>query len=254
MPENQSEGAGTIVPDEDLLFGGSEPAVNQETKGQPAPTSEPHVDVSEADNIANDPASAADALGDGEGQSAADALGSDEEVEGDDAEGEGAPTTYEAFDIPEGVGTFGESVTTALGEVASELGLTQEQVQKVIDTVGPAQLESQQSSLNGVFKKWQGDTQADKEIGGANYRPSLAAAKRALKFATPGFKELLVGKNTRLANHPEVLRFLARVGNANSADRSIVRGTQATAPKVNVKDPMATPDATADMMFGSVDT
>ncbi len=263
-PENQSEGpqgsAGLTDADADTLFGGSEPQNNEGAQPQATPDQQQQQAAGDADVQSdllddNDDSSAADALAGDEDQSAADALGGEDDGEGSDDSN--APESYEDFEIPEGVTTFSEPVVAALGEVGRELGLSQEQAQKVIDKIGPAQIEAQASVVNNANDSWVKASRADKEVGGQHYAPSLKSARRAIdRFATPEFRKLLVGKNTRLANHPEMLRFLARVGKATSADRSIVNGkrTPAHAPKVNVSDPMATQDATADMMFGTVDT
>ena len=48
-----------------------------------------------------------------------------------------------------------------------------------------------------------------------------------------------------------MLRLLARVGQAISPDRSLVNGGDVKAkPDVNVVDPLSTPDATAELLFG----
>lgn len=255
-PENKSEGAGGNAAPEDLLFGDSSSSTATEAQPTPTPAETPPAEpaaptTTNVDDLTvEDDTTAADALGD---PTAADALGNEDGGEG--GEGKSAPTAYEDFDIPEGVSTFGEPVVAALGEVASELDLTQEQAQKVIDKLGPAQLEAQQAVVSNVTKTWVDASRADKEVGGTNYRASLGNARRAVdRFATPEFRKLLVGKGTQLANHPEMLRFLSRVGAATSADRKIVTGKQTpTAPKVNVNDPMATQDETADLMFGTTD-
>lgn len=262
-PENQSEGpqgGGLTDADADTLFGGSEQPNDQggqQQQATPDQQQQPAADDNvQSDLLDDNDSSAADALAGDEDQSAADALGGDGDGDGDSGESN-APESYEDFDIPEGVTTFSEPVVAALGEVASELGLSQEQAQKVIDKIGPAQLEAQTSVVNNANDSWVKASRADKEVGGENYAPSLKNARRAIdRFATPEFRKLLTGKATRLANHPEMLRFLARVGNATSTDRSLVNGkrTPAHRPKVNVADPMATQDATAEMMFGTVDT
>lgn len=257
MPENQSEGAAP----EDLLFGDSSSANATEDQSAAATQTEPNppapaepapaaTDAAVDENTIDADATAAEALGEPE---AAEALGEGGEAEGDKAERE--PTTYEDFDIPEGASTFGEPVVAAFSEVASELGLTQEQAQKVIDKIAPVQLEAQQSATTNTVKTWVDASRTDKEVGGANYRASLANAGRAMnRFASPEFRQLMTGKGTRLANHPEMLRFLSRVGAATSADRSLVKGPPAPAtPKVNVNDPMSTQDATAELMFGTTD-
>lgn len=248
MPENQSEGAGSNAP-EDVLFADSEStsadAPQQQPEAQPQPQSEPVEQPSESTSDES-PAKALD------DPSPSEALGSDE-GEGEAAE---APTSYEDFDIPEGAeGVMGESVIAAFSDVARELGLSQEQAQKVIATMGGAQLEAQQSVVANAIDSWAKQTRDDKEVGGAHYRTALADARRTIdRFGTPELKQLLVGKTTQLANHPEMLRLLSRVGKAISVDRALVRGRQpSTEQKVNMEDPLATEQATAELMFGKAD-
>lgn len=237
-PENPSEGQGTEMP-EDVLFSDSE-STTQDT-----PQPEAEADVQQADDVSED-TSPADALDD---PSPSDALNSDEAKDDDNA----APESYEGFEIPEGTeGQFSEPVIAAFGDVAKELGLSQEQAQKVINAIGPAQLEAQQSVVTSAIDSWTKQTREDKEVGGTNYRASLANARRTVdRFGTPELKGLLTGKTTQLANHPEMLRLLSRVGKAISTDRSLVNGEVTKAkPDVNVVDPLSTPDATAELLFG----
>jgi len=264
-PENQSEGTaegGQATAPEDLLFGNdseSQPS-QQETQPQPTPEAEPAASEQPGEQLAgnddavDDSGSAADALADDGEKSPAEALGSDEG--GEDGEGS-EPRTYESFEIPEGVDTFTEPVVEALGELANELNLSQEQAQKIVDRLGPAQLQAKEAVVDNANESWVKASRSDKEVGGAQYKPSLQSARRAIdRFATPEFRKLMVGKGTQLVNHPEMLRFLARVGAATSTDRKFTTGKSTPAKsvaKVNVTDPMATQDATADLLFGTVD-
>lgn len=245
-PENTSEGSGSAAP-EDTLFGDSSlPAQNSQPAAPQHPDAPPAgepIDLSGDDNV--DPANSLD------DPSPADALGKEGEHEG--AEAQKASTTYEAFEIPEGSTTLGEDVVAAFSTAASDAGLSQEQAQKIINAIGPAQLKAQQAVVDDAHTSWVKQTRSDKEVGGANYKTSLNNMRIAVgKFATPEFKQLLVGEHTRLANHPEMLRFLSRVGAALSPDRSLVSGGKASTPKVNIQDPMATEDATAEMLFGAI--
>lgn len=251
MPEKTSEGTGDTAP-EDILFAGSEPAQGANPENPPAPLSEPVGDVADApvedrNDDTDDSASAADALGDDADPS--DALSGDApEGDGDEAN---APEAYDDFEIPEGVESFGEPVIAAFTEVARDLNLSQEQAQRLIDAIGPAQLEAQKAVVNNAVDSWVEKTRADKEIGGSNYKPSIANARKTIdRFGTPELKTLLTGKATRLVNHPEVLRLLARVGKAISPEKRLVRGGQPQPAKVNTQDPLSTPDQTADLLFG----
>jgi hypothetical protein len=241
MPEIQSDGAGSTAP-EDTLFGDSS-SPEQTTPAVAAPTK---TDVP-ADDLLLEPDDNVDPANSLDDPSPADALSK----EGGDEGGEGKPTEFTDFEIPEGVSTFGDDVVAELRGVASELGLNQEQAQKIIDRLGPKQLAAQQHVVTTTLDGWAKQTRADKEVGGVNYKSSISNMRRAVaEYATPALKQLLVGENTKLVNHPEILRLLSRVGQSLGPDRSRVTGGPLTKPKVNVQDPMATPDDTADMLFG----
>ena len=223
---------------EDVLYSDSESAT-QDTPQQDAAPEEVSEDTSPADAL-DDP-SPSESLD-------KDAVKDDEPA---------APESYKDFEVPEGSESqFGESVIAKFGGVAKEVGLSQEQAQKLIDTLAPAQSEAQQTHVSNAMKRWETESREDAEVGGENYRSSLASARRAVdRFGTPELKTLLTGQSTRLANHPEVLRLLTRVGQAISPDRSLVSGGDVKAtPDVNVADPLATPDATADLLFGEVNS
>lgn len=246
-PEKQSEGASGQAP-EDVLFGGSEPATSNppevaevpaEPTAEPAPANEPPVDGDGDPSSALDdpaPSSALDDKGDGEG----------------DAAPEGAPDAYD-FKVPEGASTFGEPVVEAFAGVAKEIGLSQEQAQRVIDALAPAQLDAQRAVVTSTLDGWAKAARTDEEVGGANYKASLANARRAFdRFGTPELKQLLTGENTQLMNHPEVLRFMARVGKQISPDRSLVNGKAPTKPKLDLTKPIDDIDVAAEELFGSV--
>lgn len=140
-------------------------------------------------------------------------------------EAAGAPETYEDFTLPEGV-VLDDTTAGELKTLAKDLNLTQEQAQKVAD-LGAALSQRWaagfQEQLTSASEEWATVTKADKEIGGEKLTGSLAGAKAALdKFGTPELRELL--QTSRLGNHPEVVRLLARVGQAISDDNSVVTG------------------------------
>ena len=141
----------------------------------------------------------------------------------------GPPEKYE-FKLPDGV-KVPDEVRSEYEGVFKELGLTQDQAQKLVDL----QLKFEQKAAEQTKAQWATTHQewiaafkADKEIGGdeAAQKQSLAYAKKALasEFATPGFAEAL--EVTGAGNNPEVIRFLTRFGKAISDDK-FVAGTSA---------------------------
>lgn len=134
------------------------------------------------------------------------------------------PETYE-FKMPEGV-TLDTEVTTELADLSKEFGLSQENAQKVADLgvkLSQKWAADQVKALEASGTEWAAATQSDAEIGGDKLDASLAAGQKALKeLGTPELSKLLA--QSRLGNHPEVIRFFARVGQRVSTDGFVAGG------------------------------
>lgn len=134
---------------------------------------------------------------------------------------EGAPEKYEDFTAPEGR-QFDPEFSKAYSEAAKELNLNQDKAQKFLDKLAPVVVARQQEQINNLVTQWGEQATVDKEYGGEKLQENLGIAKQALdKFGTPEFKELI--QKSGLGNHPEVIRFIYRVGKSFSPD-SIVTG------------------------------
>lgn len=136
-----------------------------------------------------------------------------------------ADVAYE-FKLPDGVTLKGEALDE-LKATAKELGLTQEQAQKVAD-LGAKQAQAFTNQLveyqRNQTAEWANATKADKEIGGDALDANLGVAKKALDaYATPELKKLL--NDSGLGNHPEVIRTFFKVGKAISEDGKIITGS-----------------------------
>jgi hypothetical protein len=146
------------------------------------------------------------------------------------------PEKYE-FKAPDGHALH-ESVVAAYSEVARELKLPQDVAQKVVDRLTPV-IESAQaeqakafySDIGGAPDTWESAARADKEYGGEKLSANLAVAHRAMKFATPELHALL--NKTGIGNHPEVIRWMYRVGNAISEDTFVGGKQGAAAPEAS---------------------
>lgn len=146
---------------------------------------------------------------------------------------EGAPEEYADFVVPEGVALDAE-VTGEFRAVAKELNLPQAQAQRVVDLgVQLAQRwsDAQAAQVQEIQSGWRREAEADAEIGGEALPQNLAVAKRALDaYASDGLRTLL--EDTRLGDHPEVIRFFAKVGKTFSEDGIVTpSGTAPAAPK-----------------------
>ncbi len=127
----------------------------------------------------------------------------------------------------------------ALGElegIARELKLSNEEAQKVTD-IGAKLAQKweakQADTIQKAAAEWAATATADKEYGGEKLTESLATAKKALDaFGTPELRSLL--NDSRLGNHPEVIRFMVRAGKAISEDRMVTGGAGPATAGANV--------------------
>lgn len=133
---------------------------------------------------------------------------------------EEAPETYDKFTLPDGMEMTAEQLDQAT-EVFKELNLSQTQAQKLVDF--EAKLSSQkdagiQSAWDKVNQGWVEESKADSEFGGENLTASLVTAKAARDaYGNDKFTEML--EITGVGNHPEMIRFLTKVGKDVSEDQ-----------------------------------
>ena len=164
----------------------------------------------------------------------ADATPADNQVPGDEgAEGGGsvtAPESFEAFDLPEGM----ELNTEALESVSpllQEAGLNQDQAQKMVNWYAEqeqARAQAQYDSFKTMVDGWAEESKNDSEFGGEKFDESIATAKAAIDaFGTPELRELL--ESHGVGNHPEVIRFMVKVGGLTKEDNPGARGSNAPA-------------------------
>ena len=131
------------------------------------------------------------------------------------------PEKYE-FTAPEGH-TLDESVVAAFSEVAKGMGLTQDAAQQLVDKLAPALATATTKGAEAFFEgiggapaSWAGQSKSDKEFGGEKFDANLAVASKAMTLATPEMRALL--DKTRIGDHPEMIRWMYRVGKALSED------------------------------------
>lgn len=158
---------------------------------------------------------------DGTKQTATDAKTDDKGAEGkgkEEAPKPKAPEKYEPFALPEGM-KLDEAASTEFTTLAKELDLTQEQAQKAV-TLQTAIMQRYQKEQTEAYAKqisdWGDSAKTDKEYGGDKFDASITSARLALsKFGSPELRQLLEGG---IGNHPEVIRFMVRVGQAMGED------------------------------------
>lgn len=141
-----------------------------------------------------------------------------------------APESYADFNIPEGM-HHNEAMLAEASAVFKEIGLTQEQAQSLVDLdVKNKQAEHDETlaAWNKTMDDWRAESAADKEFGGTKLDESVVLAKKGRDaFGSAEFIQML--DVTGVGNHPEMVRFLVKLGKAVSED-VILQGSGA-APK-----------------------
>lgn len=136
-----------------------------------------------------------------------------------DADQATPPESYADFTLPEGVELDSaalESVTPLL----KETGLTQDAAQKFVDWYAEqvqAGSTRQTEAFNQLMSDWREQSSNDKEFGGDKFEESVGLARTAIdKFGTPELNKLLTDHG--VGNHPEVIRFMMKVGRLTKED------------------------------------
>lgn len=125
---------------------------------------------------------------------------------------QGAPEKYE-FKYPEGY----QVDESALGEYTSafkELGLTNEQAQKLVDMDAKRSASSTEAALAAQKQQvdtWVGELKNDPDFGGAKFEANVGIANKALAaFGSPELTQFF--KDTGLGNHPLLVKAFHKAG------------------------------------------
>jgi hypothetical protein len=129
---------------------------------------------------------------------------------------------YADFALPDGVSVDAATLDEARGLFA-EAKLPQEAAQRFVDFYAgkiQALAEAPHRAWAETQAQWVGDINSDSEIGGSRLKATIEAAGKAIDaFGSPRLREVL--DFTGAGNHPEIVRFFARVGRAISEDGHI---------------------------------
>lgn len=144
-----------------------------------------------------------------------------------------APETYAAFTLPDGV-EIDEAALAQATPVFKDIGLTQDQAQKLVTQYAALQqaaAQAQVAQFQQVKKDWAAAIKADPEFGGEKLAQTLGAAKAVLvKYGDAQLRSDL--KEWGWANHPGLIRMLAKVGGHFSEDTTVTADSAAqAAPK-----------------------
>lgn len=222
-------GEGDTNPDQ-----GNQGQASPTTDPSPAPTEGQPTQGQESGETAAEPQ---------EGQQQGAQEGESKEADGKEEESK-APEAYE-WKAPEGFeGELDQQAIEAFEPIAKELGLSQEQADKMVAMHAESiQRAEQQARDNWAqqMKTWQEDLRADPEFGGAKFDENVTSAMKAVeRFGTPGLKEAL--EQTGMGNHPELVRTFAAIGKAVSEDKVLLGGqSQGERSAVDILYPQSKP-------------
>ena len=130
-----------------------------------------------------------------------------------------------------------KEAVAAFEPIARELGLSNEQAQKIVDVYGstiiPQIAKQQEVAWQKQVTEWAETVKADKELGSVE---SIGNAQKAMdQFGTPELKQYL--NDSGLGNHPELFRIFSKIGKAMSEDGFVNGSSENTR-------------STADVLFG----
>ncbi|WP_225182159.1 peptidase [Pectobacterium aroidearum] len=139
---------------------------------------------------------------------------------------EGAPEKYE-FKAAEGQ-TLDADALAVFEPLAKELGLSQENAQKVVDAYASKilpQIQQQQlANWQKTVEGWAETVKADKEIGGDKLTANIGKAQQAMmQFGGDELKQAL--EETGLGNHPALVKAFVKIGHAMSEDKMLGGGS-----------------------------
>jgi hypothetical protein len=206
--------------------GGEQPAAAVETPAAEKPAGEAGAEASDKPGAEAEKPATGDKTPEQQAQEKelADKAAADKEAKD---KADKAPEKYEFKSPVEGQELDAE-MTAALEPVARELGLNNEQAQKLVDIYGkdilPKIEARQQENWAKQTEAWANEVKTDKEIGGDAFVANVGLAQKALDtFAPAGLREYL--ETTGLGNHPDLVRCFVKVGKAMSEDSMVMPNT-----------------------------
>ncbi len=206
--------------------GGEQPAGAVETPAAEKPTGEAGTEASDKPGAEAEKPAAGEKTPEqlAQEKEVADKAAADKEAKD---KADKVPEKYEFKSPVEGQELDAE-MAAALDPVARELGLNNEQAQKLVDIYGkdilPKIEARQQENWAKQTEAWANEVKTDKEIGGDAFVANVGLAQKALDtFAPAGLREYL--ETTGLGNHPDLVRCFVKVGKAMSEDSMVMPNT-----------------------------
>ena len=163
----------------------------------------------------------------------------DEKSDKDEAPAEPKPITAENFTVPEGM-TLDAGAMQNFLPVASDLGLNQEQAQKLVD-IYAQQMQASKTHFEGQLPElinthltkqsdaWAAEAKAHEVIGGDKLEAHIENANKAVNALlgdqSKDYIELL--KTTGMGNHPLHILALSKIGEKVSGETNLVMESSA---------------------------
>lgn len=139
-------------------------------------------------------------------------------AEGGETEtGEGQEADEVVSEVPESYvfGSEGDDLDTdmieAITPVMKELGLTQEQANKLFDAYNSVGGVADGQVVTQALAKWEGDLKKDPDFGGENYAKNAAAVSQFIQATVPEeVKEdfIKVMRDTGIGSHPAMVKYI----------------------------------------------
>lgn len=147
------------------------------------------------------------------------------------------PDKYD-LKLPEG-STLDPKALESVSAFAKENGLSQEAAQAVLErehSLVKGLQKAQTQEWEATKERWLKESMSDKELGGDRLKESVEIASRAIKRFDPTGKMTEMLEKSGFGNHPEVIRFMKRIGEAMAEDRLVVPGAQVGSGKKPIEE------------------
>ena len=140
----------------------------------------------------------------------------DDDSKDDDDDGK---VDFAKLDLPDGM-ELDTAVVERFGPVINDMGLDQEQAQKLATTFAELRQADAADRIEAFTQQkegWLKESSDDKEYGGDKFDESAKLAVQAVeKFGTPELRKFM--DDYGIGNHPELIRFMVKVGKATTED------------------------------------
>lgn len=131
--------------------------------------------------------------------------------------------------MPEGSG-YGDAERTEFVAMAKELGLTEKQIQGIIEKSAQSRaagLEAQRAARNRQVEDWNRELREDKDFGGEKFAENVQYFLRGVKHLDASGELEALLEETGYGSHPGVVRAVARIGRQLDNDKILGRGVTA---------------------------